>query len=144
MACVLEGHTFWFHLPLSSRATWSLLAVTGRDGEPVKYLPLSPARSVELREANSGYEDSESNARAPEVVPDAGRDEGSTVNADLTDEERQVLQHACKLERIQTKDVGALLGCKDTKARGILNTLVQKEKIQRVGDGAAMSYILVD
>ena len=144
MACVLEGHTFWFHLPLSNRAAWSLLAVTGRDGEPVEYLPLSPARLVELREANSGYEDSESNARAPEVVPDAGHDEGSTANDDLTDEERQVLQHACKLGRIQTKDVGALLGCKDTKARGILNTLVQKEKIQRVGDGAAISYILVD
>lgn len=144
MACVLEGHTFWFHLPLSGRAAWSLLAVTGRDGEPVEYLPLSPARLVELREANSGYEDSESNAGAPEVVPDAGHDEGSTANADLTDEERQVLQHACKLGRIQTKDVCALLGCKDTKARGILNALVQKEKIQRVGDGAAMSYILVD
>ena len=61
-------------------------------------------------------------------MPDAGRDEGSTANADLTDEEHQVLQHACKLGRIQTKDVCALLGCKDTKARGILNALVQKEK----------------
>lgn len=144
MACVLEGHTFWFHLPLSGSVAWRLLAVTGRDGEPVEYLPLSPARSVELREANSGYEDSESNARAPEVVPDAGRDEGSTANADWTDEERQVLQHACKLGRIQTKDVCALLDRKDTKAREILDTLAKKGQIRRVGNGAATAYIPID
>ena len=144
MACVLEGHTFWFHLPLSDRAAWRLLAITGRDGESVDHSSVSPARSVELDAASSDYDGNESDARIAEVVPDAGRDEGSTANADLTDEERQVFQHACKLGRIQTKDVGALLGCKDTKARGILNSLVQKEKIQRVGDGAAMSYILID
>ena len=149
MACVLEGHTLWFHLPLSDNATWNLLAVTGRGGELIDTSTIPPTNVTGQTSCEVWLEndtDCVDNAPALDGITNgmaASLCDGVPTH-DLTDDEQKVVAHVRTVGKIQTKGVCKLLGCAETKGNGILKTLVDNCVFERFGKGRATAYRLAD
>jgi hypothetical protein len=151
-ACVLERHTFWLHLPLDGNA-WDLLAVTGRDGEPIDItMPISPDHAPELDEHVAWLE--KDVVASADNVPDLGMktdglaDSQPTDSPDqgLSEDEMKVMEHVKTHNKIKVSDACNLLGYGETTARKALNGLVDKGKLLKLetGQGLPTVYGLSD
>lgn len=127
-AAVLEGHTFWLHLPLNSH-NFMLLDITNGGGNVLSMGATPPTICA---------------GKAPQgdlLVP---LDEPEKTTEDLTLEERRVLDFVGQRGITQTGQVKDHLSCGDTHARQILKLLCEKGLLMNTGTGGKQGYMLVD
>lgn len=127
-ASVLEGHTFWFHLPLNSHK-FKLLDVTDASGNVV---------SIESTPLTNGAEE------ASQSAPPALFGEPTETKESLTAEEQRVLDFVDQNGITQTGLVKDHLGCGDTHARQVLQSLCKIGRLTKTGTGAQQGYMLAD
>ena len=120
-AHILEGKTFWLHMP-SGTTGFKPLTIIDREG---KELPL----------------------RYPVADNSGERLEGRVVPSmetpdELSDEEKRVLQEAGRRGELRNADVQKLLECSDSKAGKILAGLVDKGLLKKQGEGRGCHYVV--
>lgn len=126
-APVLEKKTLWLHLPLGG-SEWEFLAITGADGREIE---LPSALSVATTET-----------RAQGNVPSFESTGSESTGFALSPDEGKVLKYIQEKTSAQTSDVCALLHCRDTKARGVLQRLESVGLLESFGQGRGAGYRL--
>ena len=143
MASIIEGHTFWFHIPQNDRTVWKLLAITGRDNKAISPMPFpsTPIADCAKRYTEEAVDtdgaslnQSSSDMAAPSCCT------GSTL--ELTEDEKKIVDVVKNDGSIQTGGVCKHLRIKDTKARDLLKGLAGKGVLEQFGDGRAAAYRL--
>lgn len=71
-----------------------------------------------------------------------GHDGSATGHDGLTLDQEKVLEYIKEYNMVKTKNIKELLSVKDTKAKNILKEMIDKNLIERVGNGSATHYIL--
>ena len=122
-APILDGKTFWLHLPLGSGA-WKYLIATDAGGEEI---PMSS-----LPRAEDGRK---------EVEP---RQTSHVEAYNLSPDERKVVEHITSKGSVKREDIEVLLDCKEDKAGKILKTLCDAKIIVKDGASRNTYYKLPD
>jgi hypothetical protein len=148
LASILKGKTLWFHLPLNGNV-WKLLAVTGRDDEPIDITMSISSDHAPEQAAYDAWLNEDAVASA-DNTPDLGGIIDSMADMPLADSPEQglsgdavkVLEYVNIHKKIEVGDARTILGWGETKIRKILNGLVEKEKliVLYVSPGEATIY----
>ena len=145
-ACVLEGHTYWLHLPLNGN-TWDLLAVTGRDDEPIDFTMPMPDHAQGQGEHVPWLE--KDAIVSADNAPDLGGIVDGMAEVSLADssekglsgDEIKVLEYVNIHKKIEVRDARTILGWGDTKIRKTLSGLVEKGKLRILESGQGLTTV---
>lgn len=130
MASVLEGVTFWLHLPLNGDQ-WELLDITDKNGKIVVMDNAQASGANDVAEPSSF-----ALAPAPAFEP--------SHSVSLTAKESKVLNFAIEQGgKVQTGKVATHLDISDNTARSILQSLCDNGRMQVIGEGPNTTYSVV-
>lgn len=147
LANVLEGHTFWFHLPQNKISAWDLLSITGRGGES---LEISPSQLSQASDEGTGLGGKPNGESHPlnfgENIETVTEPPAETPDDALSKDEKKVMEYARQNGKIEIKDVRQLLDYGDTKSREILTGLVDAGLLKKIEakQGCPTVYGLAD
>ncbi len=130
-APVVTDKIVWLHLGLGDR-DWKRLCVTDREGDLLSFpSKLRNDLGVIHHEVDCGVEEIELQI------------DDLDFYSDLSDDEQKIFQLAKGKTSFMRKDIDSLLVCKDSKSNILLKSLVEKEIIERIGEGKSTTYKLL-